>query len=429
MKKSIVVFLFICFTVYPLFSYEGTWQQFFDLPVIDMESSQITGIHFEGFVFIVPGIDGGLAYYTSPDSLHVFSTNLPSFISVAPDDNNDRIFCATGGDSYSDGLYVFDVVSEQFENVLYFPGGNFVKKLPSGFYFGWGDDSLGEGGLFHSTDGEQWNAITFFDDKNIIDIEETGEGIIFVAATDGLYIIDNGRTSSFSTHRNMSGNLYVRQYPYDDEVYLAVGVGSYSDGIYQVEYEDGEITDLVVLNWVFMAHTIYEYNGYFIVGCKNNTSTSNLFLVEPVQFGEIHQIGSELGIDEIHCFDYLSSINCPNILVGSDAGLFLGTGLLTETDDVVITKPEIAISNYPNPFNPETTIRLELPEKGEVELTIYNIRGQKVKKLIDAHLPPGIFESSWNGRDDNGRPVASGQYFIKLKHKGEVMVEKMMLIK
>lgn len=91
--------------------------------------------------------------------------------------------------------------------------------------------------------------------------------------------------------------------------------------------------------------------------------------------------------------------------------------------------PELTLSNYPNPFNPETTIRLELPEKGEVELTIYNIRGQKVKKLIDAHLPPGIFESSWNGRDDNGRSVASGHYFIKLKHNGEVMVEKMMLVK
>jgi hypothetical protein len=103
--------------------------------------------------------------------------------------------------------------------------------------------------------------------------------------------------------------------------------------------------------------------------------------------------------------------------------------LVSAEDDMVMKINQTRISNYPNPFNPDTTIRLELAEAGRIELSIYNIKGQKVRNLLDAHTEPGIFTCNWNGRDDNGRPVASGQYFIKLKQNDEVTVEKMMMVK
>ncbi len=90
----------------------------------------------------------------------------------------------------------------------------------------------------------------------------------------------------------------------------------------------------------------------------------------------------------------------------------------------------INLSNYPNPFNPTTTISFSLPEDGNVELSIYNIKGQKVKTLLDAYSSKGHFEIIWKGVDDNKRSVASGQYFIKLKVNGkEKALSKCLLLK
>lgn len=88
------------------------------------------------------------------------------------------------------------------------------------------------------------------------------------------------------------------------------------------------------------------------------------------------------------------------------------------------------LSCYPNPFNPTTTIKLELAESGKIELAIYNIKGQKVKTLLDCTTAPGTYELNWNGKDNNNKRVSSGEYFAKLKIDGEeVEVQKMLLLK
>ena len=85
--------------------------------------------------------------------------------------------------------------------------------------------------------------------------------------------------------------------------------------------------------------------------------------------------------------------------------------------------------NYPNPFNPTTTISYQLPEDSEVELKIYNIKGQKIKNLVNELLPAGAHSIIWNGRDSNGNRVGSGIYFYKLKVGDFQKVRKMMLVK
>ncbi|MBC8416006.1 MAG: T9SS type A sorting domain-containing protein, partial [Candidatus Cloacimonetes bacterium] len=86
--------------------------------------------------------------------------------------------------------------------------------------------------------------------------------------------------------------------------------------------------------------------------------------------------------------------------------------------------------NYPNPFNPETTISFSIPEDSKVELSIYNIRGQKVKTLIDDQLKKGFHEILWNSEDNNGKLVATGVYFYKLNFDGkDKAVKKMLLLK
>jgi hypothetical protein len=85
--------------------------------------------------------------------------------------------------------------------------------------------------------------------------------------------------------------------------------------------------------------------------------------------------------------------------------------------------------NYPNPFNPETTIRYALPREEKVTLQIFNIRGQMVKTLIDEPVKAGYHSLVWNGRNEAGRAVASGIYFVQLQAGAYQQTRKLALIK
>ncbi len=71
--------------------------------------------------------------------------------------------------------------------------------------------------------------------------------------------------------------------------------------------------------------------------------------------------------------------------------------------------------NFPNPFNPETTIQFDLPEVGQVEITVYDMNGRHVRQLLSAPMPARTHRLIWNGRDDNDRPVDSGIYLLVLR--------------
>jgi len=92
---------------------------------------------------------------------------------------------------------------------------------------------------------------------------------------------------------------------------------------------------------------------------------------------------------------------------------------------------EISLSNYPNPFNPSTTISFEISneQNEQIKLEIYNLKGQKIKQLISDQLSAGQHSIVWNGTDDNDKPVSSGIYFYKLESGSTSQTKKMILMK
>ncbi len=125
-------------------------------------------------------------------------------------------------------------------------------------------------------------------------------------------------------------------------------------------------------------------------------------------------------------FDLAGNPRIYNGIIDMGAYEWQGTG--TTQNQVPITQNQL--TNYPNPFNPTTTIKLDLAESGKIELVIYNIKGQKVKTLMDAYSCKGHFEVIWKGTDENGKKVASGHYFAKLKLNEELKaVRKLILLK
>jgi hypothetical protein len=103
----------------------------------------------------------------------------------------------------------------------------------------------------------------------------------------------------------------------------------------------------------------------------------------------------------------------------------------TNSNDVTLVPAAFDLAqNFPNPFNPETVIRYSLPEAATVTLEIYNMLGQKVRTLVDHTQQAADFYSlSWNGRDDNGKALASGVYLYRLSAGSYVNTRKMVLMK
>lgn len=91
--------------------------------------------------------------------------------------------------------------------------------------------------------------------------------------------------------------------------------------------------------------------------------------------------------------------------------------------------PALSVSNFPNPFNPSTTIRFSIPQDSSVKLVVYNVRGQVVKTIVNENLPQGSHSVSWKGVDENGRAVSSGVYFYKLQTCNSTLIGKCLLLK
>ncbi len=101
----------------------------------------------------------------------------------------------------------------------------------------------------------------------------------------------------------------------------------------------------------------------------------------------------------------------------------------TGVNDDQIVELKNSIRNHPNPFNPETTIEFSLKESGYVILEIYDVKGQKVKTLVNETIPAGNHSVIWDGIDSNGSRVSSGIYFYKMKSGRYEKIRKMILIK
>ena len=102
----------------------------------------------------------------------------------------------------------------------------------------------------------------------------------------------------------------------------------------------------------------------------------------------------------------------------------------TSDEDIVILpiKNEL-LKNYPNPFNPETTISFILQKDSHVSLDIYNIRGQKVKSLVSDFKTSGNHQVIWRGTDENGLSVSNGIYFYKMQTRDFTATKRMLLLK
>ncbi|MDD2231021.1 MAG: T9SS type A sorting domain-containing protein, partial [Candidatus Cloacimonetes bacterium] len=192
----------------------------------------------------------------------------------------------------------------------------------------------------------------------------------------------------------------------------------------------------------------YEYNSIYIGGINGYVYDSVTGL--PVDCVKIEILGKlpEFS-DTLGCFHYPTGaelytvkasrwdyqdmiIPIVAVLEGEDTILNIPmqrTNVANEDNNLPSLNPDFGLRNYPNPFNPSTSISFILPQTGKTNLSIYNMKGQKVCTLADKALDKGHHTITWDGTDANGRSVSSGIYFAKIEQANTHLVHKMMLMK
>jgi hypothetical protein len=146
----------------------------------------------------------------------------------------------------------------------------------------------------------------------------------------------------------------------------------------------------------------------------------------PYEYNEIDVV---FDTNELEPGDY----NCDIIINTEEREQFIVPVFLTVTatdvnNNVIPVVTEL-IGNYPNPFNPETVIKYGLKTDTKVLLEIYNLRGQKVRTLVNDSQSAGYHQATWNGKDKTGKQTASGVYFYKMKTDDFEKTRKMILLK
>jgi len=172
----------------------------------------------------------------------------------------------------------------------------------------------------------------------------------------------------------------------------------------------------------------WEFNVSAIPGSFSRLSFSDIkrtpshFEVYLIDLGKAQHIN--LQHDSVYSFTPATTISKFRVLVGKDEAVQekLNAVLLPTTFDVS--------NNYPNPFNPSTTISVALPFMTEIELRVYNIMGQEIKAIYSGPLQAGRYWFEWDGKDGVGNIVAAGVYVYRFTTSaGVTMTKKMSLLR
>ena len=135
--------------------------------------------------------------------------------------------------------------------------------------------------------------------------------------------------------------------------------------------------------------------------------------------------------DPIYDLDDSGSVDFLDFFIFADAFSNEGRAKLMALAREVLALPDqLSIStSYPNPFNSSTTIEYFTKRDGHTVLEIYSLGGQRLRTLLNGLHPAGRHQAYWNGEDDQGRPVSSGMYLIRLQTANQVRHHKVTLIK
>ncbi len=173
----------------------------------------------------------------------------------------------------------------------------------------------------------------------------------------------------------------------------------------------------------------YVYTSYYNAGFKVFDAS------DPVNPQLIYQYDTEPNVEGVGfngAFGVYPLAPSGNVYVSdSNFGLFIFSSLDigTSVSETTLPRKFTVYDNYPNPFNPATTISYDLQEAGHVKVSVYNALGQKIKILVDENQKAGSHRLQWDGTNNGGLIVTSGIYFYEIEAGDKISVKSMLFVK
>lgn len=334
------------------------------------------------------------------------------------DDDNDIIFTSHNGQFwgilYNDGTGQFSL--PVYTYVDYYPGGIACGDLNND-----GRDDVAICGLklevyLSYPDSFQYILVAETDFQNeikIADIDNDGAKDLIVSRYGAPHL-----PHFLQTYKNQGNDFF--SLVYEEEITV---------GIFKMQLTDlnnDNLLDIIYVKDAYLSQVYYRFNSNdcsFFEEISNFTNDNcyNCFSVD---------------LDGNSWNDIITTHYSHNFLSGNLHILFNdGSGNFLEEpqtliDNFEIQSPNVELSNYPNPFNPETEIKFSIPNDSKVDIEIYNTKGQKIKSLTQNNFTKGSHSIIWIGDDESGKSVSSGIYYYKLNVNGKnEAVEKCLLLK
>ena len=292
-----------------------------------------------------------------------------------------------------------------------------------------------------------------------------GEDIAFTINNMTIFVLDisDPQNPTIESTYELGWAHQERIYFHNDYLYVLDPLQGIA--IYSVQPD----LSLQYISYIFQTQVkTIHFRGSFLLASTENSlyiidtsdiSTPTLINTIPISDYQTYILNNNLYVfddnwNQIHVYDITDTIN-PQwlgylnfnyqisdllqyqdyiIIVTKHQGIFVYEDLWNlvqeKTHEIQINSNNYFISNHPNPFNPSTTIEFVLKNDSQVEISIYNIKGQKIKTLSNNEFTEGDYSIIWDGDDESGNSISSGIYFYKLNVNGKTeAVKKCLLLK
>lgn len=234
------------------------------------------------------------------------------------------------------------------------------------------------------------------------------------------------------------------------------GIGGYSVfSLYAAQdsmlyYVEGMCTDVHYQSYSYMLYRLRDtsqyiasppYGSCFAVGADKTMwygqrfAFTGLYMTFSGGVNKVQSGKTTLLLDT----DGLANLGVNVIAIAPDGAVWFGTGnglsrygsamIIGVGDEAALPEEFAVVSNYPNPFNPSTTISFTLPSAAHAELAVYSVTGQKVRTILSGKLTAGVHSAVWDGKDETGKTMSSGVYLARILSGKQSATGKMLLMK
>lgn len=220
----------------------------------------------------------------------------------------------------------------------------------------------------------------------------------------GINEVDNNSTARFARGQSMTWDISDLEVE-PEKIYPA-----FNNRIFNLEafstINDASVQNILSYQSDLETSPQNSFDDYIVAVSKTHDTSKVIVTSLPLYFIKTHQAQA---------------------FIEAAMGSFAET-VDNEDNEAHVLTSSLNLSNYPNPFNPTTTIKFTLPTKGDISLKIYNVKGQLVKSFYKNNLNPGLHDLTWHGDDNQGNTLSSGLYLYRLNTESGISETKRMVL-